>query len=105
MQLYPLKLVTVIVEEIVKEQIQEKAMEFGATGFTCFEVSGQGPRGIHSDGFSGAKVRIEFVCPDQVAVNIMTYIAHNYFANYSCIAWMTAVSVVRGVQYLPDKKF
>lgn len=38
-----------------------------------------------------------------VAEAILTYISHNLFENYGCIAWVTDVSVVRGSHYVMQK--
>jgi|SRR5579871_939885 len=104
MQLHPLKLVTIVAEQILKEQLIKKGTELGATGCTYFEAEGTGSRGARSEGissdFTGSNVRIEFICPQSVADAIMTYVSHHYFENYACIAWVSDVSVVRGERYL-----
>ncbi|HEV3006853.1 MAG TPA: hypothetical protein VGX78_20450 [Pirellulales bacterium] len=103
MQLYPLKLVTVVAEEILKGQITKKAVALGATGFTYHVTHGCGPRDTRHDSLSGDNVRIEFVCPQDVAEAILTMISHDFFEHYACIAWVTDVSVMRGALYAKKK--
>ena len=44
MQLYPLKIVTVVGESVIMEDIAEEGMKLGATGYTMTEVNGHGSR-------------------------------------------------------------
>ena len=103
MQLHRLKLVTIIVEQILQEQIVAKARELGATGCTWSESKGEGSRGARHDVVSGGNVKIEIVCPGDVAEAILTFVSHNYFENYACIAWLSDVEVMRGARYLTKK--
>ena len=101
MQLYPLKLVTVVGEAVVMEDIAEKGIELGATGYTLSEVLGHGSRSARNViDMGGAKtMKLEFVVPSDVAVEILTHVSHEYFEHYAIIAWLSDVSVVRGEQY------
>jgi nitrogen regulatory protein P-II 2 len=102
MQLYPLKHVTIVAETILKDQLTHKVLDLGATGFTCIEVAGDGSRDARSV-IAGENLKLDIICPDEVAQAILTYISHNLFENYGCIAWVTDVSVVRGSHYLKRK--
>jgi hypothetical protein len=102
MQLYPLKHVTIVAESILKDQLTHKVLELGATGFSCIEVSGDGSRGARSL-IAGENVKLDVICPNDVAEAILTYISHHCFENYGCIAWVTDVSVVRGSHYVKGK--
>ena len=102
MELYPLKLVTIVGETLIMEEIAEEGIRIGATGFTLVDVIGKGSRSARNVSFAGeAKTRkLEFVVSADVAVAILTYVSHNYFEHYACIAWESDVSVVRGEQYV-----
>ena len=101
MQLYPLKLVTIVGEAVVMEDIAEKGIELGATGYTLGEVVGHGSRSARNVVVTGGAktMKLEFVVPSEVAVEIMTHVSHEYFEHYAIIAWLSDVSVVRGGQY------
>ena len=105
MQLYPLKLVSVVGETVIMEDIAEKAMELGATGYTMSEVSGRGSRSARNVAVmtGGSKTtKAEFVVPMTVAEKILSHVSHNYFEHYACIAWLSDVQVVRGQEYMHE---
>jgi len=102
MQLYPLKLVTVVGESVIMDDIAEEGMKLGATGFTMTEVNGHGSRSARNvASTTGARTtKVEFVVPADVAVSILTHVSHQYFDDYAVIAWLADVQVVRGQQYV-----
>jgi nitrogen regulatory protein P-II 2 len=102
MQLYPLKLVSVVGETVIMDDIAEEGMKLGATGYTMTEVNGHGSRSARNvASTTGARtMKVEFVVPADVAVSILTHISHQYFDDYAVIAWLSDVQVVRGQQYV-----
>jgi len=102
MQLYPLKLVTVVGETVIMDDIAKEGVELGATGYTLSEVIGQGARGARNVIITGASktMKAEFVVPKDVAEKILTHVSHTYFEHYACIAWLSDVQVVRGQAYV-----
>jgi len=101
MQLYPLKLVTVVGEEVIMEDIAELGLELGASGYTISDVSGHGSRSARNvSSTGGAKtLKVEFVVPTEVATKILEDVSHEYFEHYAIIAWLSDVTVMRGEQY------
>ena len=101
MQLYPLKLVTVVGEAVIMEDIAELGLKLGATGYTMSEVAGHGSRSARNVGTAtGEKtIKVEFVVPTEVATQILQEVSHEYFEHYAIIAWLSDVSVMRGEQY------
>jgi len=69
MQLYPLKLVTVVGESVIMEDIAEEGIKLGATGYSMSEVIGHGSRSARNVGEAGGAktLKIEFVVPSDVA--------------------------------------
>jgi nitrogen regulatory protein P-II 2 len=106
MQLYPLKLVTVVGETVIMEDIAEEGVKLGATGFTLSEVVGEGSRSARNvAATTGAKtMKLEFVVPTDVATAILTHVSQQYFEHYAIIAWLSDVGVVRGEQYVKAAK-
>jgi nitrogen regulatory protein P-II 2 len=101
MQLYPLKLVTVVGETVIMNDIAQEGLKLGATGFTLSEVVGQGARSARNVIDTGGvkTTRVEFVVSMEVAAKILTHVSHDYFEHYACIAWVSDVQVVRGELY------
>jgi nitrogen regulatory protein P-II 2 len=100
MQLQTLRLVTIVTEQIVREQLVKKILALGATGCSWGEVQGTGSRGARSDATGDRNVRIEVVCSAETAEKILTMVSRNYFENYACIAWQSDALVVRGARYV-----
>ncbi len=100
MKLTELYLVTIITERYFRDEILEKLKEFGATGFTLTDTTGEGSRGMRASDFEGKNVKIEVVVSKEVGNKIIDYIADVYFENYSVIAYAYPVSVVRGDKYI-----
>ncbi|MFM8436187.1 MAG: P-II family nitrogen regulator [Planctomycetia bacterium] len=102
MQLYPLKLVTVVGETVIMEDIAEEGVKLGATGYTMTEVNGHGSRSARNVAITAGprSMKLEFVVPMDVAERILTHVSREYFEHYACIAWLADVQVVRGQQYV-----
>ena len=102
MQLYPLKLVTVVGETVIMDDVAKEGKTLGATGYTLTEVIGEGSRSTRNVIVTGSSktMKVEFVVPMDVAQKILKHVAQNYFEHYACIAWLSDVQVVRGESYL-----
>ena len=102
MQLYPLKLVTVVGESVIMEDIAKEAVELGASGYSLTDVQGQGSRSTRNVIItSGSKtMKLELVVPMDVAEKVLKHVSHTYFEHYACIAWVSDVQVVRGESYI-----
>ena len=102
MQLYPLKLVTVVGESVIMEDIAEEAVKLGASGYSLTDVQGQGSRSTRNVIItSGSKtMKLELVVPMDVAEKVLKHVSHTYFEHYACIAWVSDVQVVRGESYI-----
>jgi len=96
MQLHTLKKVTIITEDSLRSTLLKKVIELGATGYTCHEVQGYGSRGARSDQFVG-NIEVQLICEESIATAILTYVSHNYFENYACIAWTSVGRVSASV--------
>ena len=101
MQLYPLKLVTVIGESVIMDDIAREGLTLGASGYTISDTAGEGSRSTRNVIVtSGAKTQKgEVVVPMEVAEKILKNVSHTYFEHYACIAWLADVQVVRGENY------
>jgi nitrogen regulatory protein P-II 2 len=93
--------VTVVGETVIMDDIAQEAVKLGATGYTLSEVVGQGSRSARNVILTGAAktMKLEFVVSMDVAEKILMHVSHNYFEHYACIAWLSDVQVVRGLQY------
>lgn len=92
MELQAKKLVTIVAETVLWDQLLPKLREIGATGYTCCEATGVGSRGARK-GYGGDNVRVEVACSEEVASKILRLISDAYFEHYACIAWVIDASV------------
>jgi nitrogen regulatory protein P-II 2 len=99
MHTHPLKLITIIAEPVLEARITAALLALGATGFTVVEGHGSGSRALHAAEIPGVNVRIESIVAATVAERIVEHIATKYFTDYSVIAYVSDVAVVRGAKY------
>ncbi len=95
MKLINFKLVTIICEPVLSSRILTISQDFGATGFTVTEVSGQGSGEKSSGEIPDLKSKIEIVTEPQLALKIMKALAEQFFKNYSLITYSSDISILR----------
>lgn len=100
MQTQALKLVTIVAETVLEDQITASIKRLGASGFTVTEARGEGSRHLRSGEIPGLNVKIESVVSEQTAAQIVDCIATEYFSNYAVIVYVSDVNVVRGAKYV-----
>ena len=103
LQATPHRLVTVVAERIVRDDIVAAIHRLGATGHTLTDVSGEGTRGVHANTWEGASVKIEAIVPHDVADRIVAHVAETYFAHHAVIVYLQDVAVLRSSKYAPDR--
>jgi|TARA_B110000908_G_scaffold42184_1_gene51276 hypothetical protein len=97
----PLKKVTIITENILKEGIIAIIREEGGTGHTITACEGEGSKGIHASDWEGRNVQIDTIANDETANKILTAVSEKYMKNYALIAYMSDVEVVREDKFSP----
>jgi nitrogen regulatory protein PII len=95
-----LKLVTIVAEPILEERLVEELHRLGARGHTITAARGAGTRGLHAADPPGESVRIEVLVGDEVAGRILDHVAGHYFNQYSLVAFVHDVEVVRAGKYV-----
>lgn len=89
-----MKKLTIVVERLLKDKIIAAMMEAGATGFTYLACEGKGSRGDNPSDWEGRNLEIYTISDEEVCMAILDGIG-KYMENYSIIAFMTDVAVVR----------
>jgi nitrogen regulatory protein P-II 2 len=95
-----LKLLTIVAESVLAEQLTTDLKQLGAKGFTLSDVRGEGSRHRRAGELPGENVKVETVVSEAVAKLVMDHLAQNYFSNYSLIVYAVDVAVVRGDKYV-----
>jgi len=99
MQLYPLKLVTIIADEVIEKRLVADVKKLGAKGYTIGKAHGEGAKGERMSEWEGENVRLETLVSESVAEKIMAHLAKEYFPNYTIIAYLSDVAVLRGEKF------
>ena len=99
----PMTLVSIVTEGLLKEKIISLLRRNGATGFTITRAEGEGSRGVRARDFEGPNLKFECIVPKDAGIAIIDEVGETYFANYSMIAWLTEVLVVRGKKFVDGK--
>jgi len=100
MHTVPAKLVTIVAEPVLEEQLTVELHRLGARGHTAVPSRGAGSRGMRASDPPGAGVRIETVVSAAVADRILEHVSARYFPHYAVIAFVADVQVVRGEKYV-----
>jgi len=93
------KLVTIVAESVLADQICAAIESQGASGFTITNATGKGSRGMRVGELPGSNVRIETLVEADTADRILAILEERYFPHYAVAAWVTNVQVVRAAKY------
>jgi len=92
--------ITIIAENLLKDQVVQLIKQNGATGYTLTMVEGEGTRGVRASEWEGRNVRIETIVAPEVADAILSGLNEKLFEDYAVIAWLTEVNVLRGEKFV-----
>ncbi|QTN33060.1 transcriptional regulator [Akkermansiaceae bacterium] len=100
----PMKLVTVVTEGLLKEKVIAILRRHSCTGFTVTRTDGEGSRGVRASDWEGPNLKIESIVSVETGEAIVEELSEKYFENYSLIAWITDVRVLRGEKFATKPK-
>jgi nitrogen regulatory protein P-II 2 len=95
----PMKLITIVGEEVLKETLVRHVIDLGAKGATYHTVDGTGFRTEQHDDVFGENFEMKVICNEEVAAKILEAVAEEYFDRYAVIAWESDIRVVNGELY------
>ena len=96
MKLYQVKLLTITCEILAQKNIIDILKKHEISGYTTYEVDGNGARGIRGQGFKNEKnVKIEIILREEKLQDIVEEISRTLFANFAMVLYVSDVSVVR----------
>ncbi|MEM7602241.1 MAG: transcriptional regulator [Verrucomicrobiota bacterium] len=96
----PLIKISIVTESLLKDEIIELIRKHGATGHTMTKVEGEGSSGRHASDWGGRNIKVETLVSAETADAIMEDLSDEYFEDYSVIAWLDEVTVLRGDKFL-----
>lgn len=90
------KLITIIAEAALENDLVREIERLGARGYTVTDARGKGARGVRNAGWEhSANVRIEVVCTTKTAHDIAAVLKERYYADYAMILFFGDVEVSR----------
>ncbi len=96
---HPCKLVVIVAEAALEDNLSKDVMQLGAHGYTIWDVRGEGRHGHRSATWTAdGSVRMEILCDPSTALAITTHVEKAYFKHYAMVAFVADVGVLR-----PDK--
>ncbi len=96
MKLYNVKLLTITCEILAQKNIIEILKKHEITGYTTYEVEGNGARGLRGQGFKNEKnAKVEVIMRENKLSDIVEEISRTMFANFAIVLYVSDVGVVR----------
>ena len=96
MKLYNVKLLTITCEILAQKNIMEILTKHEITGYTIYEVNGNGARGIRGQGLQNEKnVKIEIILREAKLQDIVEEVSRTLFANFAIVLYVSDVGVLR----------
>ena len=96
MKLYNVKLLTVTCEILAQKNVLEILKNHEITGYTAYEVDGNGTRGLRGQGFKNEKnVKVEVIMREEKLSGVIEEISRTLFANFAVVLYVSDIGVVR----------
>jgi nitrogen regulatory protein PII len=96
MKLYTVKLLTITCEILAQKNIIEILKKHEITGYTSYEVDGNGARGLRGQGLQTEKnVKVEVIMREEKLSDVIEEISRTLFANFAIVLYVSDIGVVR----------
>ena len=96
MKFYNVKLLTVICEILAQKNILDILAKHKISGYTTFEVEGNGSRGLRGQGLKNEKnVKVEVIMQEDKIQDVTEEIARTLFTNFAIVLYVSDVGVLR----------
>ena len=95
MQMFPMKLITIVCEAVLRDPLIRKIRAAGARGCSYTSTQGVGSNEDRRDDVFSANSEVKVVCTSDVADKILADIADHYFGKYAIVLWVSDVEVIR----------
>ncbi len=96
MKMFDAKLLTITCEILAQENIIEILKKHKITGYTTYEVDGNGSRGLRGQGLKNEKnVKVEVIMREEKLQDVVEEISRTLFANFAIVLYVSDVGVLR----------
>jgi hypothetical protein len=91
----------VVVDTDLKQELLQKFIQMGATGYTTVDCNGAGRRVVFQDPYSShTQVRVEVVGPRSLCEDIVRLVSGPEYATYPIAAYLEGVEVIQPERFL-----
>ena len=96
MKLYDVKLLTITCEILAQKNVIEILKNHEITGYTSYEVDGNGEKGLRGQGIQAEKnVKVEVIMREEKLSVVIEDISRTLFPDFTIILYVSDVGVVR----------
>ena len=96
MKLYDVKLLTITCEILAQKNVIEILKNHDITGYTSYEVDGNGEKGLRGQGIQAEKnVKVEIIMREEKLSDVIEDISRTLFPDFTIILYVSDVGVVR----------
>ena len=96
MKLYNVKLLTITCEILAQKNIIDILKNHDITGYTSYEVEGNGEKGLGGQGIQAEKnVKVEVIMREEKLSDVIEDISRILFPDFAIILYVSDVGVVR----------
>ncbi len=93
------KLLTIVTEAALENELTDVIKSKGASGYTIVNARGRGSRGVReADWSTSSNIRVEVICDEATAEKIAEHLQEHYYKHYAMVSYLSDVFVLR-----PDK--
>lgn len=90
------KLITVICEGGLEQELTDALSKHGARGYTVSDARGKGAHGLRDASWpENANIRIEVLCDEATASRILDLLFDTYYSHYTMVTFVSDVGVLR----------
>jgi nitrogen regulatory protein PII len=101
MKLYNVKLLTVTCEILAQKNVIDILTKHNITGYTTYEVDGNGTKGLRGQGLKNEKnVKVEVIMQEDKLQDIVEEIARTLFTNFAVVLYVSDVGVLRTEKFV-----
>ena len=101
MKLYNVKLLTVTCEILAQKNVIDILAKHDITGYTTYEVEGNGARGLRGQGLKNEKnVKVEIIMQEEKLQDVVEEIARTMFTDFAVVLYVSDVGVLRTEKFV-----
>ncbi len=96
------KLLTIVTEAPLEQNLLKDLERLGAGGYTITDARGKGSRGVRNAQWEhSGTIRVEVVCDAATSDAIAAHLKDRYYDDYAMILFISDVDVLRPEKFLP----